>query len=257
VIEALGPDVSDLRVGDRVAYVDPIGAYAELLVRPAARLVKIPDGIDDVQAAGAMLKGMTAEYLVRRTHKVEGNETILVHAAAGGVGQILCQWASSLGATVIGTVGSRAKVALAQEAGCAHVIVTGEEDIAARVREITGGKRLPVVYDGVGADTFRGSLDCLAPLGLMVVFGAASGAVPPFDLQILANKGSLFITRPGLFAYTATTEQLRESAAALFDVMSRGGVKVNVRQTYPLREAAAAHRDLEARKLTGSTVLLP
>ena len=256
VVEALGADVTGFARGDRVAYVNPIGAYAERLIRPAARLVKVPDAIDDVQAAGMMLKGMTAEYLLRRTHRVEAGETILIHAAAGGVGQILCQWASSLGATVIGTVGSRAKAELARQAGCAHVIVMDEEDLVARVREITGGKGVPVVYDGIGADSFARSIDCLAPLGLMASFGSASGPVPPIDPLLLMTKGSLFFTRPTLAHYTATTEQLRGSAATLFHAVLKGDVTVRVNQTYALRDAASAHADLEARKLTGSTVLL-
>ena len=256
VVEALGADVTGFARGDRVAYVNPIGAYAERLIRPAARLVKVPDAIDDVQAAGMMLKGMTAEYLLRRTHRVEAGETIVVHAAAGGVGQILCQWASSLGATVIGTVGSRAKAELARQAGCAHVIVMDEEDLVARVREITAGKGVPVVYDGIGADSFARSIDCLAPLGLMASFGSASGPVPPIDPLMLSNKGSLFFTRPTLAHYTATTEQLRGSAATLFHAVFKGDVTVRVNQTYALRDAASAHADLEARKLTGSTVLL-
>ena len=256
VVEALGADVTGFARGDRVAYVNPIGAYAERLIRPAARLVKVPDAIDDVQAAGMMLKGMTAEYLLRRTHRVEAGETIVVHAAAGGVGQILCQWASSLGATVIGTVGGRAKAELARQAGCAHVIVMDEENLVARVREITGGKGVPVVYDGIGADSFARSIDCLAPLGLMASFGSASGPVPPIDPLMLSNKGSLFFTRPTLAHYTATTEQLRGSAATLFHAVFKGDVTVRVNQTYALRDAASAHADLEARKLTGSTVLL-
>ena len=256
VVEALGADVTGFARGDRVAYVNPIGAYAERLIRPAARLVKVPDAIDDVQAAGMMLKGMTAEYLLRRTHRVEAGETIVVHAAAGGVGQILCQWASSLGATVIGTVGSRAKAELARQAGCAHVIVMDEENLVARVREITGGKGVPVVYDGIGADSFARSIDCLAPLGLMASFGSASGPVPPIDPLLLMTKGSLFFTRPTLAHYTATTEQLRGSAATLFHAVLKGDVTVRVNRTYALRDAASAHADLEARKLTGSTVLL-
>jgi len=256
VVEALGADVTGFARGDRVAYVNPIGAYAERLIRPAARLVKVPDAIDDVQAAGMMLKGMTAEYLLRRTHRVEAGETIVVHAAAGGVGQILCQWASSLGATVIGTVGSRVKAELARQAGCAHVIVMDEENLVARVREITGGKGVPVVYDGIGADSFARSIDCLAPLGLMASFGSASGPVPPIDPLLLMTKGSLFFTRPTLAHYTATTEQLRGSAATLFHAVLKGDVTVRVNRTYALRDAASAHADLEARKLTGSTVLL-
>lgn len=257
VVEAVGPDVKDFQVGDRVAYVDPLGAYADVLIRPASRLVKLPEGIDEVQAAGMMLKGMTAEYLLHRTYRVSAGETILVHAAAGGVGQILCQWASNLGAIVIGTVGCRDKAALAEQAGCAHVIVREEEDFVEAVRRITEGERVRVVYDGIGADTFRGSIDCLAPRGMLVAYGQSSGPIPPFDTQVLSFKGSLYLTRPGLFHYTSTTDELRQSAARLFEAVRRGAVKIKVNRTYPLREAAAAHRDLEARKLTGSTVLLP
>src|SRR5687768_6651452 len=257
VIVAVGPKVKDFKVGDRVAYAQPIGAYAEVALRPAARLVKIPSGIDDQTAAAMMLKGMTAWYLCRRTYKVKKGDTILVHAAAGGVGQILCQWAKYLGATVIGTVGSEEKVALAKKAGCKHVIVSSKEKISERVKAITKGKGVPVVYDGVGKDTFMDSLDCLSPLGMMVSFGNASGAVPPFNIGILAQKGSLFLTRPTLGNYTSTPEDLAAAARELFAVVKKGAVKIKINQTYPLREAAQAHRDLQGRKTTGSTVLLP
>src|SRR5215210_4227687 len=257
VVEAVGPKVKELKVGDRVAYAGPIGAYAEVLLRPADRLVKIPGGIGDQQAAAMMLKGMTAWYLCRRTYRVKAGDTILVHAAAGGVGQILCQWTKKLGATVIGTVGSEEKVALAKKAGCKHVIVASREKISERVKAITKGKGLPVVYDGVGKDTFNDSLECLSPLGTMVSFGNASGAVPPVNIGILAQKGSLFLTRPTLVNYTATREDLLTASKELFAVVKSGAVKIKVNQTYPLREAAQAHSDLETRKTTGSTVLLP
>ena len=257
VIEALGPKVKGLKVGDRVAYAGPIGAYAEVLIRPVARLVKIPTGISDQTAAAMMLKGMTAWYLLRRTYKVQKGDTILVHAAAGGVGQILCQWGKHLGATVIGAVGSDSKAAIAKKAGCKHVIVAGNEKISQRVREITKGRGVPVVYDGIGKETFMDSLDCLAPLGVMASFGSASGAVPPVNIGILAQKGSLFLTRPTLGNYTATREDLDKAAKDLFAVVKSGKVKISINQTYPLREAAQAHRDLEGRKTTGSTVLLP
>jgi NADPH2:quinone reductase len=257
VIEAVGPKVKEFKVGDRVAYANPIGAYSEVLLRPTARLVKIPAGIDDKVAAAIMLKGMTAWYLCRRTYKVKKGDTILVHAAAGGVGQILCQWAKHLGATVIGTVGSDEKAALAKKAGCRHVVVTSKEKFTDRVKAITKGKGVPVVYDGVGKDTFMDSLDCLSPLGMMVSFGNASGPVPPFNAGILAQKGSLFLTRPTLFTYTAQREDLLKAARELFAVVKSKAVKISINQTYPLSEAAQAHRDLEARKTTGSTVLLP
>ena len=257
IVEAVGPKVKDFKVGDRVAYAQPIGAYADLLLRPADRLVKVPAGVDLKVAAAMMLKGMTAQYLIRRTHRVKAGETILVHAAAGGVGQILCQWAKALGATVIGTVGSEAKVALAKKAGCRHVVVLGQEKLAERVKAITKGKGVPVVYDGVGKDTFMDSLDCLAPRGLLASFGNASGAVPPVNIGILAQKGSLFLTRPTLISYTSTREELVKAAAELFAVVKSGKVRISINQTYPLAEAAQAHRDLEARKTTGSTVLLP
>jgi NADPH2:quinone reductase len=257
VVEAIGPKVKDFKAGDRVAYANPIGAYSEVLLRPTARLVKIPAGIDDKVAAAIMLKGMTAWYLCRRTYKVKKGDTILVHAAAGGVGQILCQWAKHLGVTVIGTVGSDEKAALAKKAGCKHVVVTSKEKFVDRVKAITKGKGVPVVYDGVGKDTFMDSLDCLSPLGLMVSFGNASGPVPPFNAGILAQKGSLFLTRPTLFTYTAQREDLLKAARELFAVVKNKAVKISINQTYPLSEAAQAHRDLEARKTTGSTVLLP
>src|SRR5687767_3952867 len=257
VVEAVGPKVKEFKVGDRVAYAGPIGAYAEVLLRPADRLVKIPAGIDDKTAAAMMLKGMTTQYLIRRTYKVKKGDTILMHAAAGGVGLILCQWAKHLGATVIGTVGNDEKADLAKKAGCKHVIVTGREKFLDRVKEITKGKGVPVVYDGVGKDTFMESLDCLQPLGLMVSFGNASGAVPPFNAGILSAKGSLFLTRPTLATYTASREDLVKAAQELFSVVKSKKVKITVNQTYPLREAAQAHRDLESRKTTGSTVLVP
>jgi len=257
VVEAVGPKVREFKVGDHVAYAQPIGAYAEVLIRPVARLVKIPAGIKDETAAAMMLKGMTAWYLCRRTYRVKKGDTIVVHAAAGGVGQILCQWAKHLGATVIGTVGSDEKVALAKKAGCKHVVVMSREKLSERVKAITKGRGVPVVYDGVGKDTFVESLDCLAPLGLMASFGNASGAVAPVNIGILAQKGSLYLTRPTLVNYTSAREDLLAAARELFAVVKKGAVKITINQRYPLREAAQAHRDLEARKTTGSTVLLP
>ena len=257
VVEAVGPKVKEFKVGDRVAYAQPIGAYAEVLIRPVARLVKIPAGVKDETAAAMMLKGMTAWYLCRRTYRVKKGDTIVVHAAAGGVGQILCQWAKHLGATVIGTVGSDEKVALAKKVGCKHVVVMSREKLSERVKAITKGKGVPVVYDGVGKDTFMESLDCLQPRGIMASFGNASGAVPPVNIGILAQKGSLFLTRPTLVNYTSSREDLLTAARELFAVVKKGAVKIAVNQRYPLREAAQAHRDLESRKTTGSTVLLP
>jgi NADPH2:quinone reductase len=257
VVEAVGPKVKEFKVGDRVAYAQPIGAYAEVLIRPVARLVKIPAGVKDETAAAMMLKGMTAWYLCRRTYRVKKGDTIVVHAAAGGVGQILCQWAKHLGATVIGTVGSDEKVALAKKVGCKHVVVMSREKLSERVKAITKGKGVPVVYDGVGKDTFMESLDCLQPRGIMASFGNASGAVPPVNIGILAQKGSLFLTRPTLVNYTSSREDLLTAARELFTVVKKGAVKIAVNQRYPLREAAQAHRDLESRKTTGSTVLLP
>src|SRR5271163_3739691 len=255
VVEEVGPGVSGLKPGDRVAYSGgPIGAYADERVMPADRLVPVPDDITDHQAAAMMLKGMTAWYLVRRTHVVKRGEAILIHAAAGGVGLIVCQWAKHLGATVIGTVGDDEKAALAKAHGCDHPINYRREDFVARVAEITGGKKCPVVYDSVGKDTFYKSLDCIAPLGLMALFGQSSGAVAPVDLGILAGKGSLFVTRPTLGNYTATREDLLTAANDLFSVVKSGAVKIMVNQTYKLRDAAQAHRDLESRKTTGQTV---
>ena len=258
VVEAVGPEVRDLKPGDRVAYAGgPPGSYSEVRVIPADRLLKIPDGIDDRWAAGMMLKGLTVQYLIRRTYRVKQGETVLWHAAAGGVGLIACQWLKALGATVIGTVGSDEKAALAKAHGADHVIVYTRESFPERVREITGGKRVPVVYDSVGKTTFMGSLDCLQPLGLMVSFGNASGPVQGFELGILAQKGSLYVTRPTLVTYTEKREDLEAAAADLFQVVRSGKVKIDISGTYPLEEAARAHRDLEARKTTGSLVLLP
>jgi NADPH2:quinone reductase len=256
VVEEVGPGVSGLKPGERVAYAGgPLGAYADERVMPADRLVPVPDGITDQQAAAMMLKGMTAWYLVRRTHPVKRGETILIHAAAGGVGLIVCQWAQHLGATVIGTVGDEAKATLARKNGCDHPILYKHEDFVAKVNDLTQGKKLPVVYDSVGKDTFYKSLDCLAPLGLMASFGQSSGAIGPVDTGILAAKGSLFLTRPTLNTYTASREALLTAAGELFDVVKSGAVKIAVNQTYPLREAAQAHRDLQDRKTTGQTVL--
>jgi NADPH2:quinone reductase len=257
VVEAVGANVTEFNIGDRVAYAGPVGAYAEVLLRPAERLVKIPSGIDDRTAAAMMLKGMTAWYLCRRTYCVKEGETVLVHAAAGGVGQILCQWVKLLGATVIGTVGRDEKAALGKQAGCTYVIVTSAEKTSERVKAITKGRGVPVVYDGVGKDTFMESLDCLSPRGLLVSFGNASGAVPPFPIGILAEKGSLYLTRPTLATYTADREELLTAARELFSVVKNGAVKIGVDHTYPLRDAAQAHIDLQSRTTTGSTVLLP
>ena len=258
VVEAIGPDVAELKIGDRVAYASPpVGAYAEVRLMPADRLVVLPRAIGDVEAAAMMLQGMTAWYLLKRTFRVQPGDPILVHAAAGGVGLILCQWAKLLGAIVIGTVGSDEKAELARSHGCQHPIVYTREDFAKRTREITGGEGVAVVYDGIGKDTFTGSLDALRPMGLLVSFGNASGPVPPFEPAILSQKGSLFLTRPTLMHYTAKRADLVTAATDLFEVVVDGSVKIAINQTYPLAEAAQAHRDLEARKTTGSTVLLP
>ncbi len=258
VVEAVGKGVAHVKKGDRVGYAGGApGGYSQVRVMAADRLVKLPDGISDQQAAGAMLKGLTVQYLSRRTYPVKAGETVLVHAAAGGVGLIACQWLKALGATVIGTVGSDEKAKLARAHGCDHPIVYTREDFAARVKEITKGAGVPVVYDAVGKSTFQGSLDCLRPRGLMVSFGNASGAVPPVDLLVLSQKGSLFLTRPTLAHYTANREELESAARELFEVMQSGKVKIEVSRTYPLAEAARAHQDLEARKTTGSVVLLP
>jgi NADPH:quinone reductase len=258
VIEEVGDGVSGIAVGQRVAYAGgPPGAYAEARVMPPDRLVPVPDGIDDKTAAAIMLKGLTAWYLARRTHAIAPGETILVHAAAGGVGLILCQWAKKLGATVIGTVGSDDKAELAKANGCDHPIVYTRENFTERVREITDGAGVPVVYDSVGAATWEGSLDCLRPLGLMVSFGNASGKAPAIEPVVLSAKGSLFLTRPTLFHYTASRQDLETATAELFGVVTSGDVKISVNQTYALADAAQAHTDLEGRKTTGSTVLLP
>ncbi|MEE8122535.1 MAG: quinone oxidoreductase [Alphaproteobacteria bacterium] len=257
VVEAVGEDVADVRPGDRVTYAGALGAYAEARTVAADRLIKLPDDISDRQAAAMTLQGLTAQYLIRRTHRVAPGETILVHAAAGGVGLIVCQWAKHLGATVIGTVGSDEKAELAKAHGCEHPIIYTREDFVARVKEITGGEGVPVVYDSVGKDTFAQSLDCLRALGLMVSFGQSSGDVPPLDLRTLTMKGSLYLTRPSLATYAAKRSDLLAGAAELFEVVGSGAVKVPARQTYPLSDTADAHRDLEARKTTGSTVLIP
>ena len=257
-VEAVGEGVTEFKVGDRVAYASPpVGAYAEARLIAADRVVALPDAIDDRTAAAMMLQGMTAQYLLRRTYRVQPGDAILLHAAAGGVGLIASQWARHLGATVIGTVGSEEKAELARAHGCHHVIVYSRENFVERVREITSGQGVAVVYDSVGKETFLGSLDCLRPLGMMVSFGNASGPVPPLEPGLLAAKGSLFLTRPTLMTYTAKRPDLLASAADLFAVVQSGAVKIEVRQTYPLAEAAQAHRDLEARRTTGSTVLLP
>jgi NADPH:quinone reductase len=258
VVEAVGAGVTHVKPGDRVAYAGrPTGAYAELRVMPAAVLVRLPEAIDFETGAAMMLQGLTVQYLFRRTFPLRGDETILFHAAAGGVGLIACQWARALGVTMIGTVGSDEKAALAKAHGCTHTINYNKENFVERVKEITEGKGVPVVYDSIGKDTFIGSLDCLAPLGMMVSFGAASGPVPPFSLNELATRGSLFITRPSVFTYTAKREDLDAMAADLFGMVESGKVKIDINQRYALRDAAQAHRDLEARKTTGSTILVP
>ena len=253
---AVGPGVTTVKPGDRIAYAGALGGYATERVIAADRLVKLPDAIDFKTAAAMMLQGMTAQYLVRRTHPVKAGETIVVHAAAGGVGLILCQWAKHLGATVIGVVSTEQKAELARAHGAAHTVV-GAGNLVAEVKRITGGAMVPVVYDSVGKDTWNASLDCLAPLGLMVSYGNASGPVPPVDISILSAKGSLYVTRPNLATYTAKRADLETVAGELFDVVSKGAVKIEVNQTFPLKDAAAAHIALESRKTTGSTVLLP
>ncbi|HEY8277649.1 MAG TPA: quinone oxidoreductase [Methyloceanibacter sp.] len=257
IVTAVGGGISDLKIGDRVAYAGPIGAYADERLIAADHVVKIPQGISDDTAAAIMLKGMTAEYLLRRTYRVGSETTLLFHAAAGGVGLIACQWAHALGATVIGTVGSAEKAKLAKSHGCTHVINYREEDFVPRVKELTNGGGVDVVYDSIGKDTFPGSLDCLRRLGLWVSFGQASGPVPEFKITLLSQKGSLFATRPSLGDYTATRKDLVASANGLFDVVMSGKVKIAANQTYPLAEAARAHRELEARTTTGSTLLIP
>jgi len=258
VVEAVGEGVIDFAPGDRAAYAGSApGAYAEARLMPAARLVKLPRAISDRTAAAVMLKGMTAHYLLRRTFVVKRGDTLLVHAAAGGVGSMLVPWARHLGATVIGTAGSREKVELALALGCHHAIDYRSEDFVARVKELTGGRGVDVVYDSVGRDTFMKSLDCIRPLGMMVSFGNASGPPPALDPLVLSQKGSLFLTRPTLATYTAHRAALLRAAKALFHVVRHGIVKVDVSRTYALQDAAQAHRDLEARKTTGSTLLLP
>jgi NADPH2:quinone reductase len=257
VVLEVGEGVDWLSPGDRVAYVVQLGAYAEQRVVGADRVVRIPDGISDEQAAGMMLKGMTVEYLVRRTFKVKPGDTVLYHAAAGGVGLIFGQWAHHLGATVIGTAGSPEKAELARAHGFHHVIDYRRQDFVQEVAHITDGMKCDVIYDSVGKDTFAGSLDCLKRLGTLVSFGQSSGPIPPFDIGILARKGSLYLTRPTLFSYNVTREELEASAAALFDVVLSGAVKIMVNQRYALKDAARAHSDLEGRKTTGTTVLIP
>lgn len=258
VVEAVGPDVTTLKPGDRVGYAPgPIGSYSEARLIPADRLVPLPSWIEDIQAAAMLLQGMTAQALLRQVYTVQPGDTILVQAAAGGVGLLLCQWAKHLGATVIGTVGTDEKAEIARAHGCDHPIVYSRESFVTRVKDLTDGQGVPVVYDGVGRTTFMDGLDCLRPRGLMVLFGAASGPVPPLDLQVLAAKGSLYVTRPTVFTYTAKREDLMACAADLFEVVHAGGVTVRVNQTFALRDAAEAHRALESRSTTGSTVLLP
>jgi len=257
VVEAVGAGVADLKVGDRVAYAGVLGGYADERLIAADRLVKLPDGIDEKTAAAMMLQGMTVRYLLRETYACTSDTVLLFHAAAGGVGLIACQWARAIGATMIGTVGSQEKAQLARENGCTHVINYRTEDYVARVNEITAGKGCDVVYDSVGRDTFPSSLDCLKPKGLWVSFGNASGPVPPFDLAILSAKGSLYATRPSLMTYVARRADLLANASELFDMVEKGAINIAVSRTYPLREAAAAHRELEARKTTGSIVLMP
>jgi NADPH:quinone reductase len=258
IVEAIGKRVSEVSVGDRVAYAGlPPGAYAEVRVIPAHRLVVLPQNISMRQAAGMMLRGMTARYLLHGCHRVKPGDTILIHAAAGGVGILVCQWAKHLGATVIGTVGSQEKAAIARSNGCDHPILYREQDFTSRVKEITEGRGVDVVYDSVGRETFMKSLDCLRPLGTMVSFGQSSGTVPPFDLGILSAKGSLFLTRPSLMTYTARREDLLAHAGDLFEVVESGTVKVQISTTYPLADAASAHSDIESRRTTGSTILIP
>jgi len=258
VVEAVGPGVTDIRAGDRVAYCGGApGAYSEIRVMSADRLVKLPEGVSDRTAATLMLKGLTVQYLLRQTFPLKGGETILFHAAAGGVGLIACQWTRALGVTMIGTVGSDEKGAIAKANGCAHTIVYARENFVERVKQITGGKGVPVVYDSVGKDTFPASLDCLSPRGMFVSFGSSSGPVPAFEILLLAQKGSLYATRPTLATYTAQRSALLAMAEEMFGLVKAGKIVSEARQTYALKDAAQAHRDLEARKTTGSTVLLP
>lgn len=257
VVEAVGPGVTSLKPGNRVAYTNQVGSYCDTRLVPADRMVKVPEGISDEQAASMMLKGMTVQYLIHRTYAVKRGDTVLWHAAAGGVGLIACQWLKALGVTTIGTVGSDEKAQLAKAHGCDHVIVYTRENFVERVKEITGGKGVPVVYDSVGKTTWEGSLDCLRPRGLMVSFGNASGAVPPVNIGILSTKGSLYVTRPTLATHVATRTDLEETAGSLFDAVKSGKIKIETTARYKLADAAQAHRDLEGRKTTGSIVLLP
>jgi len=257
VVEEVGEGVDWLKPGERVAYTTPLGAYCQQRLIAADRLVKIPEGVSDEQAAAMMLKGMTAEYLLRRTFRVKPGDTILYHAAAGGVGLILGQWAKHLGATVIGTASSAEKIALARAHGFDHVINYRKKDFVVEVKEVTGGKLCDVVYDSVGKDTFPGSLDCLRPRGLFVSFGQSSGPIPPFNMALLSQKGSLFATRPTLYSYVATRQELEASAEALFEVVSKGVVNIRINQRYPLAQAATAHADLEGRRTTGTSILIP
>ncbi|MFL6855305.1 MAG: quinone oxidoreductase family protein [Sphingomicrobium sp.] len=255
IVDAIGADVTGVKTGDRVAYAGPMGGYAEMRLIAADRLVKLPDDISDEQAAAMMLQGMTVDMLIRSVWPLHAEDTILIHAAAGGVGLIMCQWAAALGATVIGAVSSEEKAELARAHGCHHPIIYSKQDFVAEVDRLTGGKKLPVVYDSVGRDTFLRSLDCLQKRGLMVSFGQASGPVEPFTPRVLAQKGSLYLTRPTLFDYISTREELDRSATSLFDAVRSGKVRVDIGQRFPLAEAAEAHRALEARKTVGSTIL--
>jgi NADPH2:quinone reductase len=258
MVEAVGSGVDWVKPGDRVAYCGgPLGAYCEVRVMPADRLVKLPDGISDRVAATLMLKGFTVQYLFRQTYRLKAGETFLFHAAAGGVGLIACQWARALGVTMIGTVGSDDKAALAKANGCAQTIVYTRENFVERTKSLNGGKGVPVVYDGVGKDTFPGSLDCLAPRGMFVSYGNASGPVPPFDILMLSARGSLYVTRPTLFTYAATRQDIAAMAGELFELVLAGKIVSEPRQTFPLKDAAAAHRALESRATTGATVLIP
>jgi NADPH2:quinone reductase len=258
IIEEIGENVNGLKAGDRVAYASPpTGSYAEAKVMPADRLVKIPDNISDEVAAAIMLKGMTVEYLVRRTYNVKAGQTVLFHAVAGGVGLIACQWLKAIGATTIGTVGSEEKAALAKANGCDHTILYREENFVDKVKEITNREGVPVVYDGIGKDTALQGLDCLSPFGLMVIFGNASGNAPPIDTGLLAAKGSLFLTRPTLMTYNAKREALVDSAQQVFNMVGSGKINISINARYDLKDAAQAHKDLESRKTTGSTLLMP
>jgi NADPH2:quinone reductase len=258
VVTSVGPNVADFKAGDRIGYcTTPLGAYSTERNVPADRLIKLPDGIDDKSAASLMLKGLTVQYLFRQTRPLQSGDTILFHAAAGGVGLIACQWAKALGVTMIGTVGSDEKAALARDHGCAHTIVYTRENFVERVKAITGGKGVPVVYDSVGKDTFPASLDCLQPRGMFVTFGNSSGAIAAFNPGVLGQKGSLYLTRPTLFTYASTPQSLRAMAKELFDLVLAGKIKPDIGQTFPLRDAAEAHRALQSRGTTGATVLLP